>query len=206
MPRANRGLLALPARSRCYAEDINASATHLLGLINDLLDLSSIEEGRLALEEQRVEVESFVAECLRYVTPQARTRQVNIAVEVPSGTGAIHADRRRLCQVLVNVLSNAVKFTPADGDISIKAERTPDGLSIEVSDTGAGIAPEDIDSVMEPYRSGKVVKADVQEGSGLGLYIAKALMECHDGFIFLDSVLGEGTKVRLELPKERLLD
>ncbi|MGE5203232.1 MAG: sensor histidine kinase [Acidobacteriota bacterium] len=194
-------------RYRAYADDINRSGMHLLGLINDLLDLSKIEAGKMELAEEMVEVPRLVGDCLLLVRDVARRGKVELVAELSPGLPLLYADERKLKQVLLNLLSNAVKFTPEGGRVAVTAEASgARGLAIAVADTGIGIAPEHLAVVLEPFGQVRHAQDDLPEphGTGLGLPLSKALAELHGGRLEIVSALGRGTTIRLCLPPERV--
>lgn len=187
-----------------YARDIERSGEHLLGLIDDLLDLSKIEAGRFDLREAQVEVDELVQSALGFVAAQARKRDVRLAVE-PSPDLLLHADRKALLQILLNLLSNAIKFTPAGGNVTLAATREASGwLSISVRDDGIGIDPVALDRVFTPFERVREGGARDVPGTGLGLAIARGLAELHGGTLTIDSAPGRGTCVTLRLPAGRV--
>ena len=196
----------LSDRYRSYGSDIHQGASQLLDLINDLLDLSRIEAGEMVLDEQVVDIESLVDQCLRQICASAVARDIHVTFDIPEETRWVRGDLRRMRQVLLNILTNAAKFTGEGGSVQVTARRTPTGMTIHIADTGVGIPGSDIAAVLRPYRSSRSVKDHQHEGTGLGLPISKALMEMHDGQLTIDSTPGVGTTVCLTLPLERLMD
>ena len=183
-----------------YAADIHDSGSHLLSLIDDILDMSKIEAGKLQLRPTWIDLQSVVEECCRLVNGSAVQSDVEISNIVAPDLPRILADERAMKQVMLNLLSNAVKFTPDGGRVTIEGEQIEDGaVRITVSDTGIGIPAEYLDRIFEPY-----VGSDLQDarlrGSGLGLPLVKSLMELHGGSVRLDSEVGAGTTVILEFP------
>jgi len=162
-----------------YAGDIHNSGTHLLALINDILNLSKLEAGQLALQEQEIDLSSTVADCLSLIETQARESKVRIVVALDRNARLIRADERRLRQILINLLSNAVKFTLEGGEIRISSALTDEGLAIAVSDSGVGMAPHDIPIALSPFGQIDRSLRRNQEGTGLGLPLAKHLAELH---------------------------
>jgi PAS domain S-box-containing protein len=190
---------------RDYAADIHASGTKLLGIINDVLDVSRLEGGAITVDPVACFVRDVAEDAV--ATAQALTGDGRaVAVDVASSLPAIHVDSRRLRQVLANVLANALKFTPEDGEVSVRAclEKTG-GVSIAVIDTGIGMAPEKIAAALEPFRQLDGSLARRFEGAGLGLSIAKALVELHGGTLSVESAVGKGTTVTIALPPARTL-
>jgi len=184
-----------------YARHILTSGQHLLSLINDLLDLSKIEAGKLELWEETVELGPLIERCRVFVAEAAESKGVALVLRTAPGLPDLRCDARKLKQVLVNLLSNAVKFTPPGGRILLEAaEDRHGGITLQVSDTGIGIAAEHIEKVMSPF--GQVHEASNRDsqGTGLGLPLSKALVELHGGRLFLDSLPGKGTTAVVQLP------
>ena len=191
------------ARYSEYADSIHVSGTHLLGLINDILDLSKIEAGKLELAPEGFDLVADMNEALRLVEPQASRKRITLMREMP-GTFEIVADKRALRQIAVNLLANAVKFTPPDGTVTLTLARGQDGATrLAIRDTGIGIRPEDMERVLESFGQGRHDISPTEEhGTGLGLAIAKSLIEAHGGHIALESEVGEGTTVTVILPQD----
>ncbi|HVM79379.1 MAG TPA: ATP-binding protein [Stellaceae bacterium] len=193
-------------RYRAYADDINRSGMHLLGLINDLLDLSKIEAGKMELAEGLLELPRLVDDCLLLLRDVARRGKVELAAELPTDLPLLWGDERKLKQVLLNLLGNAVKFTPEGGRVAVRAEsERGGGFAIAVSDTGIGIAREHLAIVLEPFGQVRHVEGERAQphGTGLGLPLSKALVELHGGKLEIESAPGRGTTIRLRLPPER---
>jgi signal transduction histidine kinase len=191
-------------RYRDYINDIHASGVHLLALINDLLDLSKAEADKLELRETYVDAGAAISHSLRMVASRAERAGVALAVELPQEMPLLWADERRLTQILLNLLTNAVKFTPRGGEARVSADWRPEGLAILVRDTGVGIAPEDMPRVVIPFVQVGDIYSRPHEGSGLGLPFSKRLMEIHGGTLELASTLGEGTTVTILFPASRV--
>ena len=188
-----------------YAGHIFHSGMHLLALINDILNLSKMEAGRLALHEEDVDLGSMVQSCITLVEGQARQVKIRLSVSLDGRVRSIRADDRRLRQILINLLSNAVKFTPDGGQICISSTTLENGgLAIAVSDTGIGMAPEDIPKAMAPFGQIDSRVRRKQEGTGLGLPLAKQLVELHGGTFRIESTVSGGTTVTFVLPPERI--
>ena len=187
---------------REYAEDVHKSGVHLLDLINDVLDLSKIDAGKMDLRESRFTVAELVAESLLLVRGKAKDH-VELRVAVPESL-VVFADRRFLKQILLNLLSNAIKFTPAGGVVRINAERLGKGLALHVSDTGIGMSQAEIATAFSHYGQIDSRIARNHEGTGLGLPISKALAELHGGDLVADSTKGVGTTITLLLPEDRV--
>jgi signal transduction histidine kinase len=192
-------------RYRAYANDINDSGQYLLSVINDILDMAKVEAGKIDLAEDRVNVASMVDGCFRLLGERAQSGGLTLAVEVPSSLRLI-ADELRLKQVLVNLLSNSVKFTPSGGTVSVTATIAADGSAIlAVADTGIGIAAEHIPDALAPF--GQVDSRITRKygGTGLGLPLSRGLVDLHGGTLTIESTPGRGTVVSIVLPARRVL-
>jgi signal transduction histidine kinase len=192
-------------RYRSYAGDIFNSGTHLLGLINEVLDLSKLEAGQLELHEERIELAATVEACMHLVGKQAQQSGIRLTASLDSDYNLIRADDRRLRQILINLLANAVKFTPDNGEIRVSSVATRDGLAIAISDTGIGMAAEDIPKAMTVFGQVDSKISRKHEGSGLGLPLAKHLVELHGGTLSIESEVNVGTTVTITLPPERII-
>jgi PAS domain S-box-containing protein len=191
-------------RYRAYAGDIRESGQHLLSLINDILDHAKIEAGRRELHEELLRVGDLIDGTVRLVRERAQDRNLQLTVDPADRLPRVFADQRGLKQILLNLLTNAIKFTPEGGSVTVHAEASADGLCLEVADTGIGIAPEDIDKAMAPFGQADNWLTRQHEGTGLGLALCKQLTELHGGRLALDSAPDTGTRVRIQLPAERL--
>lgn len=189
-----------------YAGDIRESGMHLLRIVNDILDLSKAEAGRMELSESVVDVASLVAGACRLVRQRCEEANVRLLTEVSSPLPLLYCDEHKLKQMLINLLSNAMKFTGPGGQILVSAGRGAGGcLRIAVRDTGIGIAPEHLERVLEPFAQVESPLARGREGTGLGLPLVKRMIERHGGTFDLVSAIGEGTVATLEFPAERVL-
>jgi len=188
-----------------YAEDIRNSGQHLLDVINDILDLAKIEYGKSTLVEEEADLEDVVRACFRIVHEKAVENDLElVAASVPERT-ILHADIRKIKQILLNLLSNATKFTPRGGRIAFAARRTgDDGIALRVEDSGIGIAPADIDKALAPFMQIDSRLSRKYQGTGLGLPLTKALAELHGGSLDIVSELGKGTAVTVTLPARRV--
>ncbi|WP_420349173.1 PAS-domain containing protein [Pelagibius sp.] len=190
---------------RDYIHNIHESGSHLLAIINDILDVSKAEAGMIELHEEEVDLRDVIASGLRLIGPRARDNGVALESEFSAPLALVTADQRRLKQVLINLLSNAVKFTPEGGRVIVRAWATPDeGAGFEVVDDGIGIAPADQVRVMEPFTQVESSLNRKHEGTGLGLPLCHALMDVHGGHLTLESELGKGTRIAARLPAERV--
>jgi len=188
------------AKQAEYIDDIHGSGKHLLSLINDILDLSKIEAGRMELELARFDVPSAIGNALTLMRERANRNFVTLSADVDGQVGEITADERKFKQILLNLLSNAVKFTPEGGKISVVARRANGGIEVVVSDTGVGIAREHHAAVFEEFTqvSGDYTKKG--EGTGLGLALTRRFVELHGGSIRLDSEPGKGSTFTFSVP------
>ena len=194
-----------PDRNYEYATMIHGSGLHLLTLINDILDLAKIEAGRWKLEEQELDLHRTTADALQLVVWKADAGGVTLRNEVPDELPFLYADARALKQILINLLSNAVKFTQGGGTVTVFGEEDAFGnLEFGVSDSGVGIAPEDLQRVFDSFGQGKHDVAIADKGTGLGLAIVKGLTEAHGGSVTLESEVGKGTRVTITFPAARL--
>jgi signal transduction histidine kinase len=183
----------LNAKQDDYLKDIHSSGKHLLSLINDILDLSKIEAGRMELDRARFDVATAVSDALTLVRERAQRHGIVLSQSVEPGLGPIVADERKFKQILLNLLSNAVKFTPDGGRIDVSAIRAGDYVQVAVRDTGIGIAAEDQAAVFEAFRQVGQDYTKKQEGTGLGLALTRRFVELHGGTIRVDSAPGNGS-------------
>ncbi len=190
-----------------YAHDIWDSGTHLLGIVNSILDTSKIEAGSFELHDGPCDVAEMIESALRMVAERAQQAGVTLEQQVAPGLPVIMADERVCKQILLNLLSNAVKFTPARGHVAVTAGEAPDaGLLIKVVDNGIGIGPEHLKQVFDRFNQADGSYARQHGGTGLGLHLTKKLVELHGGTIRLDSELGVGTTVSVSFPAWRWCD
>ncbi len=187
-----------------YAGYIHSSGNHLLSLIDDILDLSRVESGRYELDVELVDLAELVANEVSFFADYAESNQVRLGADLSADTVALLVDRRALRQILLNLLSNAVKYTPAGGEVTIGSHVAANGgLALTVSDSGDGIAPEDVAKALEPFGRLQGPLTQSREGCGLGLSITKRLVELHDGRLEIAGRPGGGTTVTVTLPAER---
>jgi signal transduction histidine kinase len=194
----------LDAAYREYGGDINESGRHLQNIINDILDISKIEGGRLELRDEIVSIGETAEACRRIVAAMADVAGVSLSIEVPGSLPLIRLDRMRFQQILLNLMSNAVKFTPTGGRVSLSATIGAEGAVVTVEDTGIGMKAEDIPIALEPFRQIDGALSRRFDGTGLGLPLAKALVELHGGRLEIRSAPAAGTMVRILLPLERM--
>ncbi|HUA52768.1 MAG TPA: ATP-binding protein [Candidatus Sulfotelmatobacter sp.] len=192
-----------PEQFREYGGYIKASGEHLLLLINDMLDLAKIEAGRMELREADTSLDSAVHAVLAMTKERAHNQGVAVTWRAPSEPIFLRVDEIKLKQALINVVANAIKFTPAHGRIAIDVEATEATVDIRVADTGIGIKPEDIPKVFEPYTQIDSAVASQHRGTGLGMPLALSLMQLHGGTVLIESEVGVGTTVTLRLPASR---
>ncbi|KIL98475.1 Signal transduction histidine kinase [Paramagnetospirillum magnetotacticum MS-1] len=195
-----------PASYRAYVDDIHESGMHLLELINDILDMSKAEAGMTDLMETAVHVPDLIRAAIRLLNRRAENAAISLTEDLPPNLPTLLADERRLRQIILNLGSNAVKFTDDGGAVTIGAKVTEAGFVIRVADTGIGMTPEDVQRVMEPFVQADTRLSRKYEGSGLGLPLAKALVIAHGGTLNLDSQPGRGTVVTVTFPPSRIID
>jgi two-component system, NtrC family, sensor kinase len=184
-----------------YTSDILTSGQHLLSLINEILDLSKVEAGRMELELSPFDLPLAIDNARTFVRERATKHGIKLDVTVDERLGDYTGDERKIKQILLNLLSNAVKFTPEGGRISITANKTENGAQISVSDTGIGIAPEDQPKIFEEFRQVGSDSTHKIEGTGLGLTLAKKFVELHGGKIWVESEVGKGSTFTFTLPE-----
>lgn len=191
---------------RDYSNDIHASGEHLLMLINEILDLSRVEAGRYELKEEPVSLAGVIEDCRHLLALRARKREVTLAEIVEPNMPRLWADERALRQIALNLLTNAIKFTPQGGQVTVKAGWTlAGGQYFCVRDTGPGISEDEIPIIMSSFGRGAMAQKNADEGTGLGLPIVKGLVELHGGVFTLRSKLREGTEVIVVFPPERVM-
>jgi signal transduction histidine kinase len=185
-----------------YLADILESGRHLLSLINDVLDLSKIEAGRMDLDPTEFSLPAAIDNTLTLVRERAHRRAIALERTIDEGVDKVHADERKVKQVILNLLSNALKFTPEGGRIAVSAHARDGWAEISVTDTGVGIAPEDQEAVFEEFR--QVGTADKKaEGTGLGLTLCRKFIELHGGKIWVKSEPGLGSTFTFTIPVHR---
>ncbi|MCC6469133.1 MAG: PAS domain S-box protein [Alphaproteobacteria bacterium] len=196
----------LNAKQHEYVDAILDSGRHLLALINDVLDLSKAEAGRIKLKEETVDLDELVEQARRVLDPAIRAGNLAFAADLADDCRALWADRRLMFQVLLNLMSNACKFTPRGGRVGVSATRLGAAdISIQIADSGIGMTPEEIATALTPYGRADNELARSREGTGLGLSLSKMLVELHGGTLEIVSIPGKGTTVSLLLPG-RLVD
>ena len=193
------------SRNKEYVKDIHASGKHLLALINDILDITRIDAGENQLNEKVIALEDLITDSLRMITHQANAANIRLFEEIDPGVRFVRADERRLKQILINLLGNAVKFTNVGGHVRVRAVQNEGGLIISVTDTGIGMAEKDIPVALERFGQIDSTLARKYEGTGLGLPLAKQLAELHGGTLAIESVVDVGTTVIVALPAQRIV-
>ncbi len=190
-----------------YSRDINQSGEHLLNLINEILDLSRIEAGRYELQEEPVCLRDVAVDCKHMMHMRAAAKNIEIHESYEEGLSKVWADEKALRQMVLNLLANAIKFTPEAGEISIHVGTDGSGGQyISVYDTGAGIPEEEIPVVLQAFGQGTQAIQDAEQGTGLGLSIVQALAQMHEGEFKLTSELHKGTQATISLPAKRVLN
>jgi signal transduction histidine kinase len=182
-----------------YARDIYSSGQHLLSLINDILDLSKIEAGRMELEVTDFHLPAALDNALTLVRERAGRRGIALGMTVDDRLGEIRADERKIRQVVLNLLSNAIKFTPEGGRIEVRAAPVDESVEVSVTDTGVGIAPEDQEAIFEEFKQVGTAAKKV-EGTGLGLALSRKFIELHGGRIWVKSEVGVGSTFTFRIP------
>ena len=199
------GPLGAP-RYREYVTDIKNSGEHLLELINNILDLSKAEAGKLHLQEEVVDVTEVAEVCVRQMQLRAAESGLRLELALPASPPMLRGDASKLRQILFNLLSNALKFTPVEGHVLLKIEYAADGgINLVVKDSGVGMSPADIPLAMQPFTQLDNRLARRYEGTGLGLPLTRSLVELHGGSLRLESTLSEGTTVTVAFPASRTI-
>ncbi len=188
-----------------YIRDINEAGTNLLALVTDILDISRVEAGVLTLEEGKVDVRKILASCKALFQQRAQKSGIELAFFMPDAPPPLYADERRLKQVLFNLISNALKFTPGSGKVSVHADLDDGGFRFRVIDTGIGIARENFERVLSPFGQVENVMSRNFDGAGLGLPLSLKFVELHGGTLSIDSTPGQGTTITVLLPKSRTI-
>jgi two-component system cell cycle sensor histidine kinase PleC len=186
-----------------YVNDILASGQHLLALINDVLDMSKIEAGKMILYREPLDVGALAEEALRLVRNRADTAGLMLIADIGEDLPEVEADARAVKQILLNLLSNALKFTPAGGRVSVRARGEAGGVRLTVQDTGIGIDPDDLPRLAAPFEQVESQQSKTTQGTGLGLALSKAFVEMHGSNLTIESAPGQGTRVSFLLPPPR---
>ncbi len=192
------------SRNKDFIADIHASGKHLLEIINDILDIARIETGDRRPDDSMVDVQRIASTCLRMISERAQQARIGISGDITSSALRLRVDERMLKQMLMNLLTNAVNFTPHGGAVTLHSSVNDEGeLVISVTDNGIGIAPDKIEKIIEPFNQVDGSLTRNVEGAGLGLALVNAMMQLHDGSLDITSALGEGTTVMLHFPANR---
>jgi two-component system cell cycle sensor histidine kinase PleC len=190
-----------------YVTDIHNSGNHLLNVINEILDLSRIEAGRHELQEEPIRLVHVVSEAIHMVQLRAKNKGIVLTTQFEENLPQIWADERSVRQITLNLLSNALKFTPSGGNVWVKVGwTTSGGQYLSVKDTGPGIPEDEIPIVLSTFGQGSIAIKSAEQGTGLGLPIVQALMHMHDGKFEIKSRLREGTEVIATFPRTRVLE
>ncbi|MCL4557319.1 MAG: ATP-binding protein [Deltaproteobacteria bacterium] len=195
-----RNFGTLNQKQEDYIKDIFEAGEHLLLLINDILDLARVESGQMTFEPSDFYVRDVVEQSISIVKERALKQHINLTYEVRGGTEIVYADERKIKQVLYNLLTNAIKFTPDNGSIKIIAGRSNDDIMFTVEDTGIGIPEEAISGLFYPFSQIRQLHPSIHEGTGLGLSIVKAILELHGGEIWVESRVGKGSRFIFTIP------
>jgi signal transduction histidine kinase len=193
----------LPTETREYLEIVSRNADRLLHLVGDLLLIAQAEAGKLSFDWISVELEPLVSQCVQAAQPAAEAAGVELRF-TSEVSEPIVGDPARIAQLLDNLISNAIKFTPVGGHVDVRVDASPQSAVIEVRDTGYGIAAEDQEQLFERFFRTRSANDRAIAGTGLGLSIAKAIVDAHQGSISVESAEGHGTTFRVELPAKRL--
>jgi len=188
-----------------YAGDIHASGKHLLGLVDDILDLSLIEAGTLELTEEKVDLKQVTRTTMNLLKMQAKHHNITMKLETSGQPPVFLADHRKISQVMINLIANAIQFNKKDGKVTIHIEAGPSGLYVTIEDTGIGMREEEIPLALTRYGQADSSRRDENTGVGIGLPLSEALVRQHDGTLTITSEVGVGTRVVLWFPPERLL-
>ena len=193
-------------RYRDYLRDINISGAHLVSLINDLLDLSKIEAGKYELTFSSVAINAAIQECVAIMQPQANRERIIIRTSLPPDVPSVVADPRSMRQILLNLVSNAIKFTRAGGQVIVSSALETNGeVTVRIRDTGIGMSEKDIEVALKPFRQVAAAREDRDQGTGLGLPLTKAMIEANRATLTIDSTPDQGTLIKITFPTTRVL-
>lgn len=197
--------IAEPQKVVQYSSYIKQAAEHLLMLINGILDLSKIQAGSLTVEPEPLKLGDALASCLMIIEGRAKEKHIEISNLCPPTLPVIHADPLRVKQILINILSNAVKFTPSNGRVTIEGKAREDGfVTLTITDTGVGMTQQELEIAKRPFGQVESSLSRTNEGTGLGLPISVALVRLHGGSLRIESEKGKGTQISIDLPTQRL--
>ena len=201
-------LLRLPEKTMTrermldYADSICGSGTHMLSLVNDVLDISTIEAGKLTLNKETMDLGNVVDVCMNEVRGSADAKRVTLKSDLDEALPLLHADEKKVRQILSNLLSNSLKFTNAEGEVQVSARASGNVVSIAVTDNGSGIPPEKLDTITQPFVKASANPFRAEDGTGLGLAIVKSLVEAHGGTLSIENVAQGGARVAFDLPRD----
>ncbi len=187
-----------------YARDIDSSGGHMLALVDDLLDISTIEAGKYSLVKEELSSKEIVIECMDLIAIKAQNSGIHLVIDTPDGLSPLYADYRAMKQILLNLLSNAIKFTPENGKITVSINEDRKYTTFKVIDTGKGIHPEELPRLTDMFVRAEKDAHVAEKGWGLGLAITKSLVDLHDGKMDIKSIVREGTTVMITFPKNEL--
>ncbi len=191
----------LPEKTRAeYVDLIHGAGTHLLSLVNTILDVSKIESGTYTIHRDEFDFPQTARDCIAMLGPQAKQKNITINDRINCGSSMVNGDRRALKQVLINLLSNAIKYTDKNGFVTVDAAVGPNGLTLEVSDTGVGMSEDDLAKLGRPFAQLDNSMTRSNEGTGLGLALVRGLVDLHNGKVEIFSKVGVGTNVKIEIP------
>lgn len=194
-----------PQKVGQYSTYIKQAAEHLLMLINGILDISKIQAGSLTVEPEPLKLGDALSSCLMIIEGRAKEKQIEIRNLCPASLPIIHADPLRVKQILINILSNAVKFTPSKGRVTVEASTGTNGfVTLTITDTGLGMTLQELEIAKRPFGQVESSLSRSNEGTGLGLPISVALARLHGGSLKIESEKGKGTRISIDLPTERL--
>jgi signal transduction histidine kinase len=185
-----------------YVSNINRSGRHLLNIINDILDISKIEAGKMDLDPELFSINQLLDELMQNMEPLASNKEIGLLIEDDVPGCELYADKLKIRQALYNLLSNAIKFTPAGGSVRIFAECSPDKLSVSVRDTGIGISEDQQKELFKPFRQLDPATNREYEGTGLGLVLVKRFVEMHGGNVLVKSIPGKGSTFSIVIPRK----
>jgi two-component system cell cycle sensor histidine kinase PleC len=191
-------------RYRDYANDINASGSHLLAIINDILDISKIESGKMAVDPEPFDPRAVINSALRVVSARATEKGQNISVDIAPDAQEVFADARAFKQITLNLMTNAVKFTQMGGDIAVRGRSASDGgFELVVEDNGPGIDANLLDKIFQPFNQVDNRYNRQEGGTGLGLSLVRGLAALHGGKVWIDTGVGEGVRAHVQFPPDR---
>ncbi|MCI0469575.1 MAG: HAMP domain-containing histidine kinase, partial [Nitrospirae bacterium] len=192
---------SLPEEVRLRLEKINKHSNELAQLVNDLLDISRIESGKITMKQEPLNLKNIAEEAVDLMLVQAKDKQIELSSDIPGETINVFADRNQIQRVFINIINNAIKFTPAQGKITVKSRKTDQRIQVDITDTGYGIPEEAQEKIFEEfYRVDNPINQQVK-GTGLGLALVKHIIEAHKGKIWVRSKVGQGSTFSFTLPQ-----